>query len=138
MLVNFEGDTAHVSGFSTALPATLGNFEIVEEGNHPVIQLDYVEYLANNSGSTEMEVAAYFMFERFCMPLTRVIRKMWHSENGNYDSECKDYQYFSVEFERTVRYRNGQLELGSGSYKFSEKLNCEAVSSHRATPNKRG
>jgi hypothetical protein len=129
-----RGDTALVSGFETALPASLGNLEVVAEGEKPVIQLDYVEYESSNSGSTEMEVAAYFMLDGFCLPLTRVIRKLWLSENGNYEPECKDYQYFSVEFSRNVRFRNSHLELGSGNYKFSENLNCEVSNSYQKTP----
>lgn len=129
-----RGDTALVSGFETVLPASLGNLEVVSEGDKPVIQLDYVEYESSNSGSTEMEVAAYFMLDGFCLPLTRVIRKLWLSENGNYEAACKDYHYFSVEFSRIVRFRNNRLELGAGNYKFSENLNCEVSNSYHNTP----
>lgn len=129
-----HGDTALVSGFETVLPAKIRNFEVVEEGRSPVIQLDYVEYESTNTGSTEMEVSAYFMLDGFCLPLARVISKLWLSENGNYEPDCKDYQYFSVEFSRIVRFRNDHLEIGEGNYKFSENLNCQEINFYHNTP----
>lgn len=129
-----NGDTALVSGFETAIPASIRNFEVVGGGEKPVIQIDYVEYAGDNSGSTEMEVAAFFMLDGFCLPLTRVIRKLWLSENGNYEPACKDYQYFSVEFSRNIRFRNDHLEIGGGKYKFSENLNCEKANFYQDTP----
>lgn len=128
------GDTALTTSFKTSLPASLVDLKLVVEGDHPVIQIDYIEYQSSGSGSTEMNVAAFFMLEGFCLPLTRVIRKLWLSENGNYEAACKDYQYFSVEFSREVSYREGYLKLGRGDYKFSENLNCEAVSQNRQVP----
>ena len=129
-----KGDTALVSGFETALPAKVGGLKVVSGGDNPVIQLDYVEYQSSNSGSTEIDVVAYFMLDGFCLPLTRVIKKLWLSENGNYEAACKDYQYFSVEFSRNVRFRDDRLVLGKGNYKFSENLNCESSNSYQETP----
>lgn len=129
-----HGDTALVSGFETVLPASIRNFEMVGEGEIPIFQLDYVEYENTNSGSTEMEVAAYFMLDGFCLPVARIIRKLWLSENGNYEPDCKDYQYFSVEFSRIVRFRNEYLEIGEGSYKYSENLNCREENIYQFTP----
>ena len=134
-LLSFQsGDTALTTSFKTELPASFTNFEVVTEGLHPVVQLDYVEYLSTSTGSTEMDVASYFMIDGFCLPLARVIRKLWLSENGNYEPNCKDYQYFSVEFSRDISFRAGELNLKRGHYKFSENLNCESVSRSKEIP----
>ncbi len=134
-ILSFQhGDTALITSFKTYLPASLVNFNLVSNEAHPIIQLDYVEYQSNSLGSTEMSMAAFFILDGFCLPLTRVLKKLWLSENGSYDAKCKDFQYFSVEFSREVSYKDGFLKLGSGHYKFSENLNCEALSQSHKVP----
>lgn len=123
------GDTAIVTSFKTELAAEFMAFDLVSNEGKPLIILNYTEYQNSNSGSTEMDVAALFMIDGFCLPLTRVIRKLWYSEHGNYEPACKDYQHISVEFSRNVDFRDNQLVLGRGNYKFSENLNC-VTSSH--------
>ena len=123
-------DTLLVSSFATEWPANLLDLAVVESSAQPIVSLDYLEYRSNGSGSTEMEVMAFFALDGFCLPLARVIRKLWLSENGNYDPECKDYQYYSVEFVREVGFRNNMLHLGPGDYKYSENLNCEVINGH--------
>lgn len=129
-----QGDTAILTSFKTRLPASLADFRLVTSMENPVLQLDYVEYKSNNTGSTEMSVAAFFTLDGFCIPLARVISKLWLSENGNYQAACKDYHYFSVEFSRDISFRNDHIKLGKGDYKFSQNLNCEAFNQKELVP----
>ena len=120
-----KDDTARVSGFSTQWPAAFQKFRLVQEGENPIVELQYIVQNQEEGGSTEIEISAFFVVNRYGIPAARVVRKLWESRHGNYDPSCKDYQFYSIEFSRDIQVRKGQLHLKNGTYKYSSNLNCQ-------------
>lgn len=120
-----QGDTLQASGFRTYRVAGFRELLSWNEDGKSVLCLVYEEQQSSTGGSAEFEIAACFQLEAYPVPLSQIVRHMWVTARGSYEPNCRDFQFYSIEFSRDLEFRRGKLYISPGMYKYSRNVNCQ-------------